>query len=448
MLAEAAAASHLLIVAPREWAEVAEWFAQEKRTLPWIESCEVVSVESISEHETGDDAERLKRGLFARWSSRGRPRFGSVLLIGDMHVVPTRYMMLDRAAKDAHDVAFYPSDLYFADLVDDSGVFEDWNARTDGIHGRYIGEVHGESCKSGPIDADGCGLIPEVAVGRWPVASASEARAVAEKTMRHERAVADARRDGQATACGRFPALVVACGGWIDNQARISAVADLLRKPLGVSHLAYYEPDPDRRPDPQRVSDALRSGASLVLHTGHGEPGGWEHGLRTEDLAKSSDPARPCLPVTFSIGCSTAVVAPQPPYEAYLDADGVDHKGTNAGEVFKVAPLPPACIQPRRFAHASIGAKAVQMADGGAVAYIGCTTGSQPCAHTMLDEFARFMSEHPDAAAGEALRVAVARYVELERLRELKPTDSWYPPSIYFQPMKFVFLGDPTVRIR
>lgn len=448
MLAEAAAASHLLIVVPREWTAIAESFAREKRTLPWIASCEVVSAESLSQHETGDEAEQIKRGLFARWRSTERARFDSVLLVGDMHVLPTRYMMLDRATKAAHDVAFYPSDLYFADLTDDSGAFDDWNARTDGIHDRYIGEVHGESDKSGPIDADGCGLVPEIAVGRWPVASEDEARAVAEKTLRHERAVAAARRGEKSTACPQSPALVVACGEWIDNQDRITAVAELLRTPLGVSCLSYFDPDPARRPDPRRVSDALQAGASLVLHTGHGEPEGWQHGLRADDLARSSDPARSCLPVIFSIGCSTAVVAPQPPYEAYLDADGVDHKGTNAGEVFEAPPPPPACIQPRRFAHASIGAKAVQMADGGAVAYIGCTTGSQPCAHTMLDEFARFMADDPDAATGAALRHTLTRYVELERLRELRPTDHWYPPSIYFQPMKFVYLGDPTVRIR
>jgi hypothetical protein len=31
---------------------------------------------------------------------------------------------------------------------------------------------------------------------------------------------------------------------------------------------------------------------------------------------------------------------------------------------------------------------------------------------------------------------------------DLTPSDSWYPPSIYFQPMKFIVLGDPTTRVR
>ena len=449
MLAAVTAASNLLVVAPKAWIGSLSEFVEGKRALASVARCECVSVESLQDGREGDEAERLKRGLFARWLDGGDARFDSVLLVGDMHVLPTRYMMLDRATKAACDVAFYPSDLYFADLADETGAFEDWNARTDGVHARYIGEVHGEAGKSGPIDADGCGLVPEVAVGRWPVATADEAKAVAAKTLRHELAVEAARLERTWLACPGSPALVVACGDWIDNQARITGVADRLRPALGVACLSYFdEADPSRRPDPARVSDAMRAGAPLVLHTGHGEPEGWQHGLRAADLAKSSDPARSCLPVVLSIGCSTAVVAPQPPYEPYRDAEGADHSGTNAGEAFTAPPPPPACLQPREFAHASIGARAVAMPVGGAVAYIGCVTGSQPCAHTLLDEFARFLSERPDAPAGEAWRHALARYVELERLRDLKPTESWYPPSIFFQPMKFVFLGDPTVRIR
>jgi len=48
---------------------------------------------------------------------------------------------------------------------------------------------------------------------------------------------------------------------------------------------------------------------------------------------------------------------------------------------------------------------------------------------------------------GDAWRTALARYVERERLAELVPNDDWYPPSVFFQGMKFVFLGDPTLRL-
>ena len=445
MLGSLAAATHLLVVAPAAWLGALEPFIDGKRALPWIASCAAVAVEELERGQAGDEAERLKRGLFARWQEGGAAGFDAVLLVGDMHVLPTRYMMLDRATKAACDVAFYPSDLYFADLADDAGAFEEWNARTDGVHARYIGEVHGEAGKSGPIDADGCGLVPEVAVGRWPVATADEAVAVAGKTLRHERAVAAARSGSDA---GVPPVEVVACGEWIENRERISAVAERLKARFRVDCLSYFAADESARPNAERITEAVVAGRSLVLHTGHGEPGGWHLGLREGDLARTAECRRSRLPVMLSIGCSTAVVAPQPPYEAYRDADGVDHRGTNAGEVFEAPPAPPACVQPRGLAHPSMGAASVRMPDGGAVAYIGCVTGSQPCAHTLLDGFAGALADAPERAVGDAWREAVRSYVAAEHLRELVPTESWYPPSIYFQPMKFVLLGDPSARIR
>jgi hypothetical protein len=90
--------------------------------------------------------------LFARWRAHAvnsaangaeldSGSFDSVLLVGDAQSMPLRDMMLDRATKAACDVAFYPSDLYYADLTDDAGAdgerkFADWNHRTDGVSGR------------------------------------------------------------------------------------------------------------------------------------------------------------------------------------------------------------------------------------------------------------------------------------------------------------------------
>ncbi len=445
---ETPASERLLIVAPAAWCEAFEPFAAHKRTLPWIRSCTVISVESLSaEAKEGDEAERLKRGMWKRWQRDGDDGVDAVLLVGDMHVLPTRYMMLDRSTKAACDVAFYASDLYYADLADDAGAFENWNARTDGIHARYIGEVHGESGKDGPIDADGSGLVPEIALGRFPAATVEEACALAAKTKAHDARVLAGRRGGHDGAVTPSAAVeVVACGAWIDNAARIRGVSDALRTGFTVSLLSYFDTDTARHPNPQRVVDAMNSGRSLILHTGHGEPHGWQDGLRLEDLEHTRH--EPTTPVILSIGCSTAVVAPQPPYEAYRDADGTDHLGTNAGEVFLAPPPPPACLQPRAFSHASIGATSVRMSEGGAIAYIGCVTGSQPCAHTLLDAFAECLAREPAQSVGGAWSHALKQYIQREHLRDLAPSESWYPPSIYFQPMKFVLLGDPTARLR
>ena len=83
----------------------------------------------------------------------------------------------------------------------------------------------------------------------------------------------------------------------------------------------------------------------------------------------------------------------------------------------------------------------------GAVAYIGCNTGSQPCGLTLLDGFSVVLEKHRDARLGDAWADAIAYYFEKERLARLVPDANWYPPSIFFQGMKFMLYGDPTLQI-
>ena len=120
-----------------------------------------------------------------------------VLLVGDADLVPVRYMVLDRVTPHAFDYAFYPSDLYYADVARRDGSFDDWNARKDGFHAHYFGEVRGEKNKNDPINFDRIDYRPELAVGRWPVDSDAEVRIVAEKTMAEDRAA----RSGKGPPC-------------------------------------------------------------------------------------------------------------------------------------------------------------------------------------------------------------------------------------------------------
>ena len=77
-----------------------------------------------------------------------------VLLVGDVDVLPVRYMVLDRITPAAFDYSFYPSDLYYADLAKRDRSFESWNAQTNGFHAGYYGEVRGEKNKADPVNFD------------------------------------------------------------------------------------------------------------------------------------------------------------------------------------------------------------------------------------------------------------------------------------------------------
>jgi hypothetical protein len=463
----------LLIVAPESFASALEDF-RVTRSQQLGQPVEWLALESLAGLPGVDAPEKLKRELYRRWKAGD---FGSVLLVGDVDVLPVRFMVLDRVAKGAFDTAFYASDLYYADLAHADGSFDDWNAHKEGIHAQYFGEVHGEHHKDGPINRDGISYIPEIAVGRWPVSTPAAAEAVAQKTIRHQREVLSSRSrstdpgesqphrsadgaqsgkskpatDGQSQTQQSTPVSppilsFFFSGGWIDNTRQARELTCRLRASgqWSVDEHGFYLAD--RIPSSERVAQSLAALPAAIFHTGHGQAWGWEGCFDAAVLAKTPRTARP--PLLFSIGCSTARIATQPPYDGYFDTSGQFQAGTNQGQVFESFPPPPAALQTGAANASSLAEDAVRQAEGGAIVAIGCVTGSQPCAHTLLDGFVDAARRAPEQSAGAWWQSALCHYVEAERLMDLKPGESWYPPSIFFQGMKFVYLGDPTVRLR
>src|SRR6185295_10019590 len=137
-------------------------------------------------------------------------------------------------------------------------------------------------------------------------------------------------------------------------------------------------------PSPASVLKSLQTGVDLALHVGHGSDEGWHAclGPAERDALATARPA-----VFFSVGCSTGHFCAEAPYQAYLDDAGLAHRGTNNGEVFTAPPPPPAALQPGRFNSTGLGERLLRMPHGGAVAYVGCNTGAQPCALTLLEGF-------------------------------------------------------------
>lgn len=411
----------LVALAPAEWLPaLAPWVEARKRDL----EVETVALEDVLATNDGRDApERIKRYLWRGWRERN---LRYALLVGDADTFPVRFMVLDRCTKEAFDTAFYPSDLYYGDVAKDDGTFDDWNGKADGYHAGYFGEVQGEKVKEPPINLDGISYAPEVAVGRWPVSNAADLAAVVAKTVAW---------DGKRERC----ALLVHQDGWVDAGARVGAWGDALASAgWSVDRQIHGEATP---PTPASVLATLKKGVVLALHSGHGADVCWDRCLGPAEVAALADAP---TAIYASAGCGTAVVTVQPPYEAYLDVNGILHKGTGGGEVFSAPPPPPSPLQPGRLARTSIGEQLVRAPRGGAVAYIGCTTGAQPCALTLVEGLALFAAKG-GGRLGDAWNFAVARYYREEHLADLKPTEDWYPPSIFFQGMKFILLGDPSL---
>ena len=69
-------------------------------------------------------------------------------------------------------------------------------------------------------------------------------------------------------------------------------------------------------------------------------PGGW---WGINEIPQLTNTNR--LPIMCVAACSTAEFATLPPYGAYVDKDGLNHVGSNSGEIFTSTPPPPSCLQ-------------------------------------------------------------------------------------------------------
>ena len=421
----------LLVISPKSFEGALKEFVAWKKTLhptTWV------ALEEILASAPGaDDPEKLKRWLYQDWQHR---RHGYVLLVGDVDVLPVRYMVLDRNTAAAFNYSFYPSDLYYADLAKPDGSFEDWNAQQDGFHAGYIGEVRGEANKGDPINFDQVDYLPELAVGRWPVSTADEVTNIARKSIAWERKVLANSEPKLRRAA------FIAVDGWVDARELLSSLAGRLDDSWQIEKRFYGTATP---PDTAQVRGILNEGAGLVIHTGHGSPDRWEQCFSSADIDQLTNATS--LPVFVSAGCSTAHFAPLPPYEPYIDRDGKFHEGTDRGEKFTEPPLPPAPLQTGKVNPTCLGEALLKRADTGGVTYIGCNTGSQPFGLTLVDGFVRELAAAKAPRLGDCWNSAIRYYVEQQKLRDLKPTESWVPPSIFFQGMKFMVFGDPSLHL-
>jgi hypothetical protein len=57
------------------------------------------------------------------------------------------------------------------------------------------------------------------------------------------------------------------------------------------------------------------------------------------------------------------------------------------------------------------------------------------------------LAEAGEPRLGDCWTSAIHHYFEREHLATLKPDEGWYPPSVFFQGMKFMVFGDPSLRL-
>src|SRR5690242_13827639 len=98
----------LLVVAPKQLAPALEKFMQHKAKL--LDAALKPLDEILAASKGVDDAEKLKRFLYEERKEHG---LDYVLLVGDVDILPIRFMTLDRVEPKAFNYSMYPCDLYY-----------------------------------------------------------------------------------------------------------------------------------------------------------------------------------------------------------------------------------------------------------------------------------------------------------------------------------------------
>jgi hypothetical protein len=281
------AQDRLLIIAPDE-------FIDELQPLKRFKDCSLrkttlLSLSEVYNSYSGvDDPEKIKRCIAAYQKSHG---VGFVLLMGDCDKFPVRYC---RAYNTAWGSKYYPSDLYYADLYDNSGNFDDWDGDNDNI----IGEMNFTGDNFAQVNLDNMNLSPDVSVARVPASSVSEVETYVKKVINYE-----------INAPGNWfnKALLVVDGG--DNafgdETKMNSIVQYLS---GFTVLKrYHDESPYKEmTNAQRAAELnkqMNTGVGFVNYYGHGNRLSWSGWYGQSDLSSLTNTNM--LPVIFATSCYT-----------------------------------------------------------------------------------------------------------------------------------------------
>jgi len=397
----------MLIVAPEEYAEMLHGFVVHKN-LMGVKTVLVTLEEAIANPYGSDDAEKLKHFISEHVRDH-ETRF--VLGVGDADKFPVRYADVWDNYDDYANVTdghLVPSDLYYADLYDDDGIFCTWDV--DGNN------LYGESSSAKP-NHDRVDLMPDVLFSRLPVGRRADLKSMITRMVNYELKVSDSSLDFER---------VVLCGSRISGP---EAEGEYACEQLASGVFSNYEPvklyttstfDRDAALSDRSVLDNVGDGCGFATYIGHGVYRAWAFGMgnylyanQLGDLANTD-----MLPFVSTAACETSG----------FDNENWEH------------PQFPAIGD-------SISEQFVSCADGGAIACAGATRvayGAGSGASWNMFYAAKLnrlmFKAHKDGyrTVGEMFLKAVEGYIT-----------GWWSATVYDikTVMEYVTFGDPSLKI-
>jgi hypothetical protein len=70
---------------------------------------------------------------------------------------------------------------------------------------------------------------------------------------------------------------------------------------------------------------------------------------------------------------------------------------------------------------------------------------SQPWGMTLLDGFIQGTRANREPRVGDCWAHAISYYYKEQGLADMKPDGNWERPAQFFQPMKYILYGDPSL---
>lgn len=436
-LVEASPDFDLLIIAPENFTSVLRPLVDHKRATEM--PTQMITLEHIYGHFVGaDEPEKIKHAI------ESYEKFHSikyVMLVGDCNKFPVRWQFGNLVDGHIDEMVYVPSDFYYADLYDENGAFNDWDADND----RYYGEIYRDDLNPDHIDPH-----PDVAVARVPAADITQVETYVAKVIRYEYTAYD------SDWFKRLLLIQKEFGVHVGMNENISGCLS----PLDFQTLRLYEDigpadysgPTNGTPTAANISNMLNNGAGFVSEYYHGHPTTW--GFYNivniiNDLNNSDMP-----PVIFSLACQTSQFFNATiPYCKYLGVDGVEYGGVGVGSgVANVTVFPQPAVIQQRYNQLAISEAFLVASDNGSIAYYGCMeTGESgpdhwPQGHKPLGESFFEAYSIGNNILGDMWNYSVETFAEVNDLDNIV-ADGWVPACKMHTPSRFILFGDPSLRV-
>jgi len=428
----------ILIIAPDEFIDELQPLKQFKdwsmRPVTLISLTDIYN--NSSYNGLWDNPEKIKKCIADHNKTYGS---NYVMLVGDCDKFPVRYL-----SRDVGDPkGFQPGDLYYADLYQSNGSFDDW----DGNGNNRYAQLNGTSANN---NVDNVNWWPDVAIARVPVSDLTELSIYVKKVIRYELGT---------TNSGWFKNALLVTGNWDQDEPTKNFIASNYLSDFNViKHYdatvwQQYPIDPtdvtgsmDKRAAP--MTSYINQGVGFLNHYGHGsiDDFAWVYDKRhLNDLTNKNK-----LPVVFSCGCATAEFAPNPPWQDYYCTNNIYH-ASHAPGPSEVVPTPNP-IQPGKGTTHDCDREArpedwLVKRDAGGIVYVGSAGTANPGYPPTLDK-SFFGAYHIGKKTfGDMWIYMVEQYLNtfFDQNGNVKHSDEWHRYAGWNGLVRFTPFGDPSL---